>query len=318
MAPLTAAERQRKRREKLKKDGQYEEYKKKHSLLMKKHRQVKADKVSKLPVAVQKELKELEKKKVRERVAKCRRNKSVKQPAENKSSPCKIYKSTSALGKAVARARRALPNSPRHKEIVVRKLFSSECNIDLTTSFNSSKSTSNHANAINSDTKIKIEEFYERDDISRMAPGRKDVVTIWERGAKIKQQARHLICTINEIYIMFKIENPSAVVGKSKFFELRPKHILLSSKLPHNVCLCIYHENFINAVNVLHQHNDAVPNYSYAFPEEIICVPASRNCWMNECQDSGAGVTDKNAKKTDSDNASAENYNVNNRDLFID
>ncbi|KAG8191919.1 hypothetical protein JTE90_007719 [Oedothorax gibbosus] len=175
MAPLTAAERQRKRREKLKKDGQYEEYKKKHSLLMKKHRQVKADKVSKLPVAVQKELKELEKKKVRERVAKCRRNKSVKQPAENKSSPCKIYKSTSALGKAVARARRALPNSPRHKEIVVRQLFSSECNIDLTTSFNSSKSTSNHANAINSDTKIKIEEFYERDDISRMAPGRKDV-----------------------------------------------------------------------------------------------------------------------------------------------
>jgi hypothetical protein len=42
--------------------------------------------------------------------------------------------------------------------------------------------------------------FYEQDDISRQAPGRKDVVTIRsENGEKTKMQARHLTTTINKV-----------------------------------------------------------------------------------------------------------------------
>lgn len=41
--PLTAAERQRRRREKLKKEGKYEEHKAKHANTMKKYRKRQAD-----------------------------------------------------------------------------------------------------------------------------------------------------------------------------------------------------------------------------------------------------------------------------------
>ncbi|CAF1651277.1 unnamed protein product [Adineta ricciae] len=70
----------------------------------------------------------------------------------------------------------------------------------------------------------KILSYYRRDGISRPSPNRKDVVLI------------------NGTYVGKRfIENPSIDIGKSKFFSLRPKDVKPES--PHEVCLCIYHEN---------------------------------------------------------------------------
>lgn len=105
------------------------------------------------------------------------------------------------------------------------------------------KNTPIRSIAIAKETKDLVRNFYEQDDISHQAPGRKDVVTIRsENGGKTKVQARHLTTTINEVYAMFKESNPNIKIGQSKFSELRPKHVLLSSQLPRNVCLCKYHE----------------------------------------------------------------------------
>ena len=46
--------------------------------------------------------------------------------------------------------------------------------------------------------------------------------------------------TIAEAFHLFSVENPSLKIGKSKFYELRPKDVKLES--PQDVCLCIYHE----------------------------------------------------------------------------
>ena len=43
---------------------------------------------------------------------------------------------------------------------------------------------------------------------------------------------------IREVYQMFKQENPDKKIGKSKFVRLQPGHVLLSSQLPRNVCVC--------------------------------------------------------------------------------
>ncbi|CAB3988658.1 Hypothetical predicted protein [Paramuricea clavata] len=86
-----------------------------------------------------------------------------------------------------------------------------------------------------------------------------------------------------ETYALFCKEYPNKI-GKSKFAELRPKHVLLSSKLPHSVCLCKYHENFINAVNILHQVSPSVPLYTNEFPQSCLCNPVKRECWMNQCE----------------------------------
>ena len=101
-----------------------------------------------------------------------------------------------------------------------------------------------HKVAISMESIEAVKFFYQRDDISRRAPGRKDVVTVRDvDGVKMKYQARHLTSSVAEVHALFHEEFPLYKIGKSKFAELRPQHVLLSSKLPHNVCLCRYHEN---------------------------------------------------------------------------
>jgi hypothetical protein len=39
------------------------------------------------------------------------------------------------------------------------------------------------------------------------------------------------------VYALFTDANPTIKIRKSKFAELRPKHVLPSSQLPHNVSL---------------------------------------------------------------------------------
>lgn len=98
-------------------------------------------------------------------------------------------------------------------------------------------------------------------------------------------QTRHLQCSLKEVYAMFKTDYPNVKIGKSKFSELHPKHVLLSNKLPHNVCLCKYHENFIMALEALHKQVPEIPNYSEDFPSCLLCAKQSTNCWLNQCVD---------------------------------
>lgn len=78
---------------------------------------------------------------------------------------------------------------------------------------------------------------------------------------------------------MFTAET-GIVIGKSKFAELQPKHVKLSNKLPHNVCLCIYHENFILAVTALYKGVPSFPKYSVTLCEAFMCSPVTKTCGL--------------------------------------
>ncbi len=58
-----------------------------------------------------------------------------------------------------------------------------------------------------------VREFYERDDISRQAPGMRDVVTVREGGVKKKIQKRHLTMSILEAYRYFKKKHPESIIN---------------------------------------------------------------------------------------------------------
>ena len=45
-----------------------------------------------------------------------------------------------------------------------------------------------------------------------------------------------------------------------------------------------YHENFILAINALHAHCPNIPNFNNELPEKLLCSPASRDCWFNNCE----------------------------------
>jgi hypothetical protein len=104
-------------------------------------------------------------------------------------------------------------------------------------------------NQLDQETRAKVEQFYERDDISWQAPGRKDHVIIREKGehgktTKLAIQSRYLLMSLAEAHRLYADENREKYkVGRSKFCELRPKHVKLFDAIPHNVCVCQYHEN---------------------------------------------------------------------------
>lgn len=80
--------------------------------------------------------------------------------------------------------------------------------------------------------------FYEQDWISRVSPNKSDVILI----KKQPVAKRFMLLTIGEAFEEFKNDFPQYVIGRSKFFNLKPRHVYPVAL--HDTCCCIYHENF--------------------------------------------------------------------------
>ena len=174
--PLTAAQRQAKRRQKLRETAQYEDYKKKNAEQQRLVRVKKQRKEAQLQRSEKNKLQAERRKQVWARVAACQARKKQQNPNNDPTPGSPAFKSEQALGRAVSRANpalgTALPQTLKRKRAVVQRLsqrFQMECGTspdDVTT----------RTIARNCDETVDlVKEFYERDDISRQAPGRKDV-----------------------------------------------------------------------------------------------------------------------------------------------
>ncbi len=190
--PLNAAERQKKRREKLKNEGRYEEYKAKHASTVKKYREKQAARLESLTVEEKDQLVAERREKDRIRKQKSRAKlRSVLSPLGSAQSFGKAYSRTSSLNRAVNVVKKSLPTSPRKRRNVLRKLVDEfGKNEDVATKAN------NHMLSLAAETIEAVKNFYTRDDISRMAPGKRDVVTIKDQEGNKKMQKRHLYMSI--------------------------------------------------------------------------------------------------------------------------
>ena len=90
--------------------------------------------------------------------------------------------------------------------------------------------------------------------------------------------------TVGEAFQTFKELHPEKKIGKSKFSELRPQHVLLASNMPHNVCGCKYHANIILLLEALHRACPAIPLYAKeVFIKLCVCNPENEDCMSNNC-----------------------------------
>jgi len=89
--------------------------------------------------------------------------------------------------------------------------------------------------------------------------------------------------TVGETHKEFKRENPLSQIGKSTFASLRPKHVLLNSDMPHNVCGCKYHNNMHLILECLHRTTDFVPLHLDEVIDLCICNKSIESCALNEC-----------------------------------
>ncbi|KAG8176758.1 hypothetical protein JTE90_003389 [Oedothorax gibbosus] len=233
-----------------------------------------------LPAAKRIKIEAETRKQIKERIRKCRNKKKMENKESNSIDCTTPYSNKATLNRAVSRAKKYLPSTPRRRKVVVSKLAIEESLVEpKQLLFQSETDETNE----DSDADV-VEKFYEQDDISRIAPGKNDVMVIHtSNGEKITKQKRHLFTSLKEAHALFLQQHPSISLGSSKFAKLRPKYVLLNSKLPHNVCMCKYHENFINAVNSLSKVMVSVPPYTHDFPNQLICDTPTQNCWLKNC-----------------------------------
>ena len=138
----------------------------------------------------------------------------------------------------------SLPASPRKRLCVVETLATTfGLNLDNTPARDSSSIS------ISDETKQLVIGFYNSNDVSWQAPGRKDRIIVREsdtngkKNTKRTEQVRYLLMSLKEAYSKFAEKHTDSKIGLSKFCEFRPTHVKLFEHIPHHVCVCVYHEN---------------------------------------------------------------------------
>ena len=140
------------------------------------------------------------------------------------------------------------------------------------------------SDSLSVETKQLVTEFYQQDDISRIAPGKLDTVTVIIADVNEKLQNRHLHMHIRETYAVFQDKHPNVKIGICKFASLKPSQVLLSSQVPSNVCTCIYHQNMILSLDAIHNYLSTISTNNKQFSATCIISPEEESCWFSECK----------------------------------
>ena len=176
------------------------------------------------------------------------------------------------------RLRIKLPFSPRKRKAVTLKLALEAGNKLVT-------QTKRMRQGIDEETEKKVVEYYSRDDISWAAPGMKDSQVVkGPHGEKDTKQKRYLTMNVMKAFELFKAENPDADIGKSKFFELRPKNIQPIANIPHNVCICKQHGNMDSLLQGISKVCLTSPRTGRELVDTLVCNRDNPSCMMNACR----------------------------------
>lgn len=136
------------------------------------------------------------------------------------------------------RALKALPHDETKRERVIYRMADSICPNVL------QQPIETHRQRVSSNVRDAVTAFYLREDVSMTMPGHADTVVVREGGVKMKMQKRFLTTSLEEAYAHY-VEECGKGVSLSFFCEMRPKHVHLCGDIPHNVCACRTHEDFI-------------------------------------------------------------------------
>ena len=84
-------------------------------------------------------------------------------------------------------------------------------------------------------------DFYRRDDVSIVLPGKRDVKKIGKKKPRI--QKRVLSDYLSNFYEKFVAENTNVKISFSTFARMRPSNFVLANFANRQSCLCVQHQN---------------------------------------------------------------------------
>ncbi|CAF4086687.1 unnamed protein product [Adineta steineri] len=161
------------------------------------------------------------------------------------------FSSKQILSKAIRKVTRCLPQDPSKKKIVIQTIAQS---LGLISQSHHKRSTRQVSLKVKDD----IIKFYCRDDISYQMPGKRDTIVVRENGTKSTHQKRILLYNIREAHQLFLSEYCTSisdpVIARTSFAELRPGYVLIKALMSHRVCVCAYHENVNLLLEALVKH----------------------------------------------------------------
>lgn len=121
--------------------------------------------------------------------------------------------------------------------------------------------------------------FYERDDVSRMMPGKKDTIT----KMKNKKQRRILSDSMKVLHVKFCYENPQIQISYALFCSLRPFWVTVPKLADRNTCLCKRHDNIQLMVNRLHSEGVFQTNVLSDQYVNLVCDETNQECMYGTC-----------------------------------
>lgn len=98
---------------------------------------------------------------------------------------------------------------------------------------------------ITNETKSVVLDFYGSEENTYILPGLKDCIRYKNlEGNTVTEQKRLMLCSLKELYSLFKENYPTISIGFSTFAKLRPRYCLIAgSSGTHSVCVCPIHQN---------------------------------------------------------------------------
>ena len=285
----SSTERSKKFREKMKSDPiKLEEYKKKDR---ERKRSKYAEKKATMSDREREALREKERKKKRVQAEKKKQAARKKEEEMHK----EAFKSPQSFGKAIRRAKKGLPEENKKKvqvlsHIVVslsptkRRAVLETCDAAVKRR-KEGLERKTRSDALTEEEVASVQEFYLRDDISRMCPGKRDCISVKTPQGRESRQKRLLLLNISEIYELFKKESDLSI-GKSKFAALRPPQVVSMTARDQEVCMCRYHENIDMLLIGLKKLLPEVPK-SEEILMQTVCSLEQICCVDRECQKCG-------------------------------
>lgn len=183
---------------------------------MRKLRENRKLKESEMPRKDRESLVERRRKAKRENVNKYRKRKKLNKNCQNESRNSQSYKTRQTLGKAVNKATRALPNSPRKKKLVLAKMIANLEENDKKDVIASITGTTEEAPRELSELEVEIREFFSRDDVSCVSPKEKHVKSYIcpMSGKAVQLPLRLMLLSLREAHALFTEERTRDKKGK--------------------------------------------------------------------------------------------------------
>jgi hypothetical protein len=134
--------------------------------------------------------------------------------------------------------------------------------------------------ALDAETLVKVHDFYNRDDNSRITTGKKQTAT----KNKQKMQKRLLSDTLINLHEKFCGEHVDNAISYSQFTRLRPFWIISPTSKDRETCLCRKHDNVQLKCDKLHQLKLLDTKYAESVIAQVCCNTDNLHCMHRECE----------------------------------